>query len=97
MGYFIGGTVNLTYSTQLPLPGFSNGSQTLDSSNTYSWEGGLNFTAGLDFPVGTNVSISPTLLFNMGLSNTTVPFAGTSFNDTFWALTALIGIKYTVM
>ncbi|MGO9309047.1 MAG: outer membrane beta-barrel protein [Spirochaetia bacterium] len=91
-GYFAGGTASVTYSSQFG--SFTNGSSNLNSSNTYTWEGGLNFTVGVDLPVGTNVSFSPALRFNMGLSNTTVPFAGTSFNDTFWALTALIGIKY---
>ncbi len=97
VGYFLGGTANISYNPQIPAFGLTNGSATLNSSNTYSWEGGLNFTAGIDIPVGSNVAITPQLLYNMGLSNITVPFAGTSFNNTFWALTAMVGIKYTVM
>jgi len=100
VGYFIGGTTNVTYNPQIPGV-FTNGPQTLNSNTTYNWEGGLNFTAGIDIPVGSNFSITPQLLYNMGLSNTTMPLpailGGGSYNNTFWALTAMVGIKYNVL
>ncbi|MGO9308420.1 MAG: hypothetical protein ACLQDL_05290, partial [Spirochaetia bacterium] len=97
---FLGGTTNLTYNPQIPMV-FTNGSQSLDSTNTYGWEGGLNFVAGLDIGVGSNLAITPQLLFNMGLTNNTLPLpaalGGASFNNTFWALTAMVGIKYSTL
>jgi hypothetical protein len=100
IGWFLGGTSNLTYATQNAFFGMVNGSTTLNSSTTYIWEGGLNFIGGLDISVANNFAITPQILFNMGLTNTTlpVPYPGTpGFNNTFWALTAEVGIKYKVL
>jgi hypothetical protein len=41
--------------------------------------------------------VSPALLFNMGLTDTTKPIGTTDFKDTFWALSLVVGIKYTVL
>jgi hypothetical protein len=94
IGYFLGGSSNLTYNPQFGP--FVNGTQTLDSSNTIQWEYGLHFTAGADIALGGNLALAPAVQFDMGLTDTSVntPF---SFKDTFWSLTAIVGIKYKVM
>ncbi len=94
IGYFLGGTADVKYDPQLALVGMTDGDADLDSDNTNRWEYGLNFVAGVDIPIGTNLSVSPQILYNMGLTDTSKSFAGTSFKDTFWALTAMVGIKY---
>jgi hypothetical protein len=94
IGFFLSGSANNTYS-QPPIP---NNTATLDSSNTIGMEYGLHFTAGPDIALGGNLAVSPALQFDMGLTDTSVnsPAAG-SFKDTFWSLTLVVGIKYTVM
>jgi hypothetical protein len=95
VGYFVGGTAELSYNPQIP-PYFTDTDADLDSSNTNRWEWGLNFVAGVDIPIGANFSLTPQLLYNMGLTDTTKSFAGTSFKDTFWALMPMVGIKYRI-
>ncbi len=97
IGYLVGGTAEVTYDPELPLTGFSDADVDLDSDNSNRWEWGLNFVGGVDIPIGSNFSISPQLLYNMGLTDTTKKVAGTSFKDTFWALTFMVGFKYKVL
>jgi hypothetical protein len=92
MGYFLGGVSDLRYS---PEGGpFVNGEVTLDSSNTEQWQYGLHFCAGADFALKGKLSFSPSLQFDMGLTDTSVNNPLEAFKDTFWALTANVGIKY---
>jgi hypothetical protein len=95
IGYFLSGTADFTYNPQFGP--FTNGSADLDSSNTIRMEYGLNFTAGVDIAIATNLWVSPALLFNMGLTDTTKPVGPTDFKDTFWALSLVVGIKYKVL
>ena len=64
-------------------------------------EYGLHFTGGLDIALGSGLALTPGVQFDMGLTNTnaTNPQTGVSpypYSDTFWSITATIGIKYTV-
>jgi hypothetical protein len=93
IGYFLGGSADLTYSSILP-----DSTSKLDSSTTILWEYGLHFTAGADIALGGGLSLAPAVQFNMGLTDTSknTAQAGT-FKDTFWSLTAIVGIKYKVL
>ena len=96
-GYFLSGTSDLTYNPEVPFV-LENGSQPLDDSNTELWMYGLSFYAGLDLFTRGRLSIAPSLEFNLGLTDTTLdlPFPPAS-NDTFWALTANVGIRYSLL
>ena len=99
IGFFHAGYADLTYTVQVPLFGLVNGRETLDSSNTILTAYGLHFTAGADIALGSGISLAPALQFDMGLTDitkNTQPLPGT-FKDTLWALTAMVGIKYSVL
>jgi len=75
------------------------GRHTLDDTNTISMAYGLHFTAGTDIVLGSGFILAPGLQFDMGLTDitkNTLPFPG-KFNDTLWALTVVVGIKYKVL
>jgi len=94
LGYFLGGSADLSYNSVL----VPSQTSTLDSSNTIRSEYGLHFTAGADIALGGGLSLAPALQFDMGLTDTSVnsvqPVAS---KDTFWSLTAVVGIKYKVL
>jgi hypothetical protein len=93
IGVFLGGSADLSYSSILP-----DGSSTLDSDNTIGSEYGLHFTAGADIALGGGLSIAPAIQFDMGLTDTSVnKVQPVSSKDTFWSLTAVVGIKYKVL
>jgi hypothetical protein len=99
IGHFLGGSATLSYNSN---PGnvFPT-SQTLDSSTTIVGEYGLHFTGGLDIGLGGGLALSPGVQFDMGLTNTGVnnPTGAPGaypYSDTFWSVTATLGIKYTV-
>ena len=97
VGYFLGGATKLTYNPEIP-PFFTNGKVTLDKDTTEQWEWGLHFTGGLDIAIGKNLFFSPSLQFDMGLTDTSVdvqPYD--AFKDTFWSLTLNLAIKYRVL
>jgi hypothetical protein len=99
IGYFIGGTSNVTYNPNIG----GNGPQPLNWSNTYPWEYGLHFTGGTDIALGGSLIFAPSIQFDMGLTDTTQPIPafplgnGTDFKDTFWSLTIVMGFKYNVL
>jgi hypothetical protein len=96
-GYFLFGTSDLTYNPEIP-PFFVNGEATLDSSNTVQWMYGLSFYAGLDLWGKGRLSFTPSLEFNMGLTDTSINAKQpTPSKDTFWALTANVGIRYRLL
>jgi hypothetical protein len=96
IGYFLNGTADVTYTPELGGP-FTNGSVDLDSSNTIRMEYGLHFTAGVDWDLGGGLAVAPALQFDMGLTDTSKNSTGNDFNDTFWSLTLMVGIKYKVL
>jgi Outer membrane protein beta-barrel domain len=102
-GFFMGGQA--TNITNQPVT-----SQTFDSSNTPTSLLGLHFSGGLDYSLGGNLFLSPSIIFNMGLTNTTgfppLPFSQTNYtfpgdlktySDSLWSLTLMIGLKYNVL
>ncbi|HVO40402.1 MAG TPA: outer membrane beta-barrel protein [Spirochaetia bacterium] len=91
IGYFLGGASDNSYSPPIQ----PNGTVTLDSSTTVQWEYGIHVTGGVDIALVGGLALSPSVVFDMGLTNTTNT-PGYAYSDTFWSLTAMIGIKYTV-
>jgi hypothetical protein len=100
IGHFLGGSATLAYNTNpfnlLPT------SQTLDASTTLIGEYGLHFTGGLDIALGSGLALTPGIQFDMGLTNTstTNPTGAPGaypYSDTFWSITATVGIKYTAL
>jgi hypothetical protein len=103
VGYFLSGTTNLTYNPTMPLV-FVNGEYPLNDSNTQLWMYGLSFYAGLDLFTWGKISITPSLQFDMGLSDTTVDqeiapgvIYPPASKDTSWSLTANVGIRYSLL
>lgn len=94
-GYFLSGKTNYTISG-LPA-GNGSGTTTLGSSTTVQWNWGLYFSAGPDFSLGPRLMLSPSIEYYLGLSDTSVNSStnGTS-KDTLSALTANIGLKYSL-
>jgi hypothetical protein len=104
IGYFLKGTTDLKYATQDAGNTWVNGEYDLDDSNTESLMYGLSFYAGLDVFSRGKLSITPSLEFNLGLSDTTVDqeiapgvIYPPASKDTFWALTANVGIRYSIL
>ncbi len=94
IGYFLGGSSTLSYSQQVP-GAYTNGTVTLNSSTTVQWEYGIHLTGGVDIALSKSLSLSPSIGFDAGLTNTNNT-SGYTYSDTFWSLNALIGIKYNV-
>jgi hypothetical protein len=105
LGNFMGGQANnITYSVPTGGPTSSK----LDSSNTPGTLLGLHFSGGVDIGLGGNLFLSPSIIFNMGLTNTTgfPPLAfsqtnytfanGSTYSDSLWSLTGMIGVKYII-
>jgi hypothetical protein len=95
-GYFLGGQSKDSYAPQFP-PYLTNGTNTLDTSNTAQWEYGLHFSGGPDFKLGSRFTFSPSLEFNMGLTNTSVVTLVNPWDVTFWSLVCNIGFKYELL
>jgi hypothetical protein len=99
-GFFMGGqATNITYNPPIGGPT----SATLNSSNTPPGLLGLHFSGGVDFALGRGLFLSPSVIFNMGLTNITgtsmgnYTFAnGSTYVDSLWSLSLMIGIKYNV-
>ena len=92
LGHFMGGqATNITSSQPLGLSSTS----TLDSSTTIVGAWGLHFSGGVDIGLGGGLYLSPSAIFNMGLTNTTAS-SGYAYTDALWSLTAMIGLKYNV-
>jgi hypothetical protein len=98
IGYFLSGSADISFDPKIA-PDSTND---LDSDNTEQFEYGLHFTAGVDWDLGGGLSVAPALQFDMGLTDTTVngdpaPLGPGKFNDTFWSLALMVGIKYKVL
>jgi hypothetical protein len=103
-GYFLSGTTDLTYSEELdtahgyPADAYSNGPQDLNNTNTEQWMYGLSLYAGLDLLSKGRISVVPSLQFDIGLTDTSIDsMQPTPSNDTFWYLTANVGIRYSLL
>jgi hypothetical protein len=95
-GYFLSGSANNTYNPEIPLAGLTNGTVTLNSNTTNQWEWGLHFTGGVDIKLSGNLFLSPSIVFDLGLTNTTAT-SGYQYKDTFWSLTGMVGLKYVIL
>jgi hypothetical protein len=94
VGYFLSGTSKQSYNPFVAYPTEA----TLDSSNTELWMYGLSFYTGLDLFSWGKLSIVPSIQFDLGLSDTTVDMAfPPASKDTSWALTANVGIRYSLL
>ncbi|HUX13358.1 MAG TPA: outer membrane beta-barrel protein [Spirochaetia bacterium] len=93
-GYFLSGQAKNSYNPQSAF--FTNGTVTLDSTNTVQWSYGLHFTAGPDFSIGPGLTFSPSLELNWGLTDITVDKTGNAFKDALSPLTANVGIRYAL-
>ncbi len=99
IGHFMGGSSTLAYNSN---PGnIFPTSQTLNSSTTIVGEYGLHFTGGADIALSSSLALSPAVQFDMGLTNTNAANPSGApgqypYSDTFWSITATIGVKYMV-
>jgi hypothetical protein len=94
VGYFLSGTSHTTYNPVIGLPTDTK----LSSADTELWMYGLSFYGGLDLFRWGKLSIVPSLQFDLGLSDTTVNLAfPPASKDTSWALTANVGIRYSLL
>jgi len=97
--YFLGGKTDVTYDTEVPLAGLINGEYDLDDTNTEQWMYGIRAYAGVDLFTKGKITISPGIQFDMGLTDATVDiplFPPDVSKDTFWALNAIVSVKYGV-
>jgi hypothetical protein len=95
--YFLGGKTDVTYDTEVPLAGLINGEYDLDDSNTEQWMYGIRAYVGVDLFTKGKITISPGIQFDMGLTDATVDiplFPPDVSKDTFWALNAVVCVKY---
>ncbi len=90
-GYFLSGKV-----TDSTYGGTSVPDTTLDSSNTPQWEYGLHLAVGADIPIMKDLSVSPAVQLDWGLSNIDTA-AGSTEYDTVASLTVMVGIKYKAL
>jgi hypothetical protein len=98
-GFFMGGqSYNVTSNLYGSLP------STNLSSITPAGLLGIHFSGGLDFPLAQKLFLSPSLIFNMGLTNTTGTsmtnytfWNGSTYTDSLWSLSLMIGLKYSVL
>lgn len=97
-GYFLSGASDLSYDPANPAQGWIDGEVTLDDTNTELWMYGLTFSAAVDLMSIGRLTIVPSLQFDLGLTDTSLdlPYPPAS-KDTFWALTANVGIRYAVL
>jgi hypothetical protein len=104
VGYFLSGTTDLTYATEDAGNGWTSDTYPLDDTNTELWMYGLSFYAGLDLFSWGKLSVTPSLQFDMGLSDTTADqeiapgvIYPPASKDTSWSLTANVGIRYSLL
>lgn len=95
--YFLGGKTDVTYDTQNIPYGLIDGEYDLDDTNTEQWMYGIRAYVGANLFKKGNLTISPGIQFDIGLTDATVDqalFPPDVSKDTFWALNALVGVKY---
>jgi hypothetical protein len=88
-GYFLGGTADNTYDPDIGM----DGEVELDDTYIEAWQYGLRFGLAAEIKGRGKINLEPGLLFDLGLTDTTKLEAS---DDTFWALTAYIGCRYSL-
>jgi len=91
-GYFLSGKVTDISITVLG----SQPDSTLNGSTTPQWEFGLHFALGADIPIMKDVSVSPAIQFDWGLSNIDTAVGATEY-DTVGSLAVMVSIKYKAL
>lgn len=104
VGYFLNGTTDLKYATENAGNAWVSDEYPLDDSNTELLMYGLSFYAGLDLFGKGRLKVTPSLQFDIGLTDTTIDqeiapgvIYPPASKDTFWALTANVGIRYSLL
>ena len=93
VGFFLAGFADVATD-----PGASLGRTALDSSNTPSMNYGLHFTAGADIGLSNGLALAPAIQFDWGFTDISKDSIQiTPSKDTLWALTLVVGIKYSVL
>jgi hypothetical protein len=95
LGFFLGGQSDNIYTPEFVPFGLVNGVSDLDENTTEATDIGLRFALGLAMDVSPKLKLTPGILFDLGLKDTskdTPPV--TPSKDTFWKLTALVTFVY---
>lgn len=102
-GYFLSGVSDQTYTPEIDtgtgytIDVYSDGEVDLDDSNTEQWMYGLRFYVGFDILKKGKISIIPGIQFDIGLTDASIDsIQPLPSKDTFWALTANVGVKYSL-
>ncbi len=95
VGFFLGGQSDNIYNPELVPFGLVNGVSDLDKSTTESTDVGLRLALGLAMDVSPKLKLTPGILFDLGLKDTSKDTPPVSpSKDTFWKLTALVTVVY---
>ncbi len=98
IGYFLNGKYDLSWSPEIPGVFVDSTNNKADSDVVERMEYGIHAAAGADIAIMPNVSVSPALQLDMGLTDTTPNNASNGdFKDTLWSLTVMVGIKYKAL
>ena len=87
-GYFLGGTSDNTTDPPSPFDGEVDLEGEIEE-----WQFGLRLGLAAEIMGRGRVSVEPGLLFDLGLTDTTITQPS---RDTFWALTAYVGCRYSL-
>jgi hypothetical protein len=78
--------------------GFVDMRQSFDSDTTPSMNYGLHFTAGADIALFNGLALAPAIQFDWGFTDVSEDSSQVvPSKDTVWALTVVVGIKYSVL
>lgn len=90
-GVFVGGKSDNTFDPSIG----QDGEADLDKDTTYTLDIGLRFAAGVEIGITENMKLSPGVLFDFGLRDTSKDDElSPSSKDTFWEFNAFIGLVY---
>ena len=99
IGIFLDGKSKNTYDPEQPAIGLVNGESDLSKETTEQIEYGIRAAANIVIDLGENLFFTPGLKLDFGLTDTSkdVPLSPVpSSKDTFWKLTAVAGLVYTL-
>jgi hypothetical protein len=99
IGIFLDGKSKNTYNPEEPLLGLVNGENDLNEDTTEQMEYGIRAAVSLVMDIGENLFFTPGVKFDFGFTDTSkdVPMSPVpSSKDTFWKLSAVAGIVYTL-
>jgi hypothetical protein len=92
-GFFLGGTADNDYNPEIAPAGLLDEKVDLDDSEIEAWQYGLRFGTAVEIKSRGKIHLEPGLLFDLGLTDTTITQPS---RDTFWALTAYVGCRYSL-